>query len=346
MNHTIQLRSYFIIFGIPLFLIVVIVALSQTTYFIENVKDLSWVITLDLIFTVPLIYYFLIRKKSISKFSVVTFFIVGLIIANIILPKEHHDTLIIIENFILPVVELTVISLLVLKARKIVLEYRKKKDESVDFFTAISAACNEIFPGRLSSFAATEIAMFYYLFFDWKKRRLKDNEFTVYKENGLISILFGIVLVLVIETVGLHMLLVGWNTVVAWILTVISIYTTLQLLSLIKSLSKRPVIVDGDNRKLILRYGFFAEAIISLDFLKSIEITSKDLPDDKSVIPFSPLGHIESHNCILHLKEENSFQSLYGIKKKYSSLALSIDDKNRFKNLFDKAILSKEIILK
>ena len=241
----------------------------------------------------------------------------------------------IIESFVLPVVELMVLSLLVLKARKVVFEYRKKKDESVDFFSAVSAACKEIFPGKLSTLVATEVAMFYYLFFDWKKRRLKNNEFTVYKANGLISILFGIVLVLVIETIGLHMLLVGWSVIVAWVLTVISIYTTLQLLSLIKSLSKRPVIVDRDNGKLILRYGFFAEAIISIDSLKSIEITSKDLPDDKSVIPFSPLGHIESHNCILHLKEESSFQSLYGISKKYSSLALSIDDKNRFKNLLD-----------
>lgn len=92
------------------------------------------------------------------------------------------------------------------------------------------------------------------------------------------------------------------------------------------------------NRKLLLRYGFFAEANISLDEILRIEVSSKDLPEDKSIVRFSPLGEIEGHNIIIHLKNENKFKSLYGFSKKYTSIAFTVDKKQEFKKLLEETL--------
>lgn len=338
MKNTIQFRSYFVVFGIPLLMILSVIILSQSQLFFANVKELSIAITLDLVLTTPLVYYFLIRKRSIPKFTVVTFFIIGILIANLIIPKDQQETLNFVESVLFPLVELLVITFLFLKARKVVLEFRKKKNQSVDFYDAIKYSCLEIFPVKITHVVATEVAMFYYLFFSWKKKNLSENEYSYYKESGLISLLFGIVLVLIIETVALHVFLIKWNAIVAWILTILSIYTTLQILSLIKSLNKRPMVVDKENRKLLLRYGFFAEANISLDEILEIEVSSKDLPEDKSIVRFSPLGEIEGHNIIIHLKNENKFKSLYGFSKKYTSIAFTVDKKQELKKVLEEML--------
>jgi hypothetical protein len=319
-------------------MILSVIVLSQSQLFFANTKELSIAITLDLVLTTPLVYYFLIRKKDIPKFTVVTFFTVGILIANIIIPKEQQETLNFVESVLFPLVELLIITFLFLKARKVVLEFRKKKNQSVDFYDAIKYSCLEIFPVKIAHVVATEVAMFYYLLFNWKKKVLSKNEYSYYKESGLISLLLGIVLVLVIETVALHVFLIKWNALVAWFLTALSIYTTLQILSLIRSLNKRPIIFDKEKRKLLLRYGFFAEENISLDEILKVEVSSKDLPEDKSIVRFSPLGELEGHNIIIHLKNENSFRSLYGFSKKYTSIAFTVDKKQELKKVLEETL--------
>lgn len=317
-------------------MIISMIVLSQSRMFVNYPKELSIGITLDLVLTIPLVYYLLIRRKKVSKTTVASFFGLGILIASFIIPKDYQTVLSMVKKVVFPIVELGILTFLFLKTRNVVLTFSKNKDKSIDFFTAMQLACKEVFPKRVASLIATEAAMIYYLFFDWKRKKIQENEFTSYKESGIIALLFGIVIVLLIETFALHVYLAKWSVISAWVLTFLSVYTILQFISLAKSLTKRPYFFDLKNKDLILRYGFFAEAIIPFDLIKKIEVSSKDLPEDKSITRFSPLGELESHNVIIYLKEQSKFTSLYGFSKKYTSLAFFVDNKFEFKKIIEK----------
>ncbi len=189
---------------------------------------------------------------------------------------------------------------------------------------------------------ATEISVIYYGFLAWKKRKLKENEFSYHKNSTSVSILLGFILVILIETIAVHTLAEKWSVIVVWILTVLSAYTCLQLFSLMRSLSKIPTKIDTVNKVLTLRYGFFCEAIIPFEKIKGIELTERGLRTDKSIVAFSVLGSLDAHNVVLNLKEKAVFKSFYGIQKTYTSLAFYIDDKHQFKNVLEEGCINQK----
>ena len=159
-----------------------------------------------------------------------------------------------------------------------------------------------------------------------------------HKKNALVSILAGFTLIIIAETVGLHAWLVKWNSVVGWIVSFLSAYTALQFFALAKSIPMRPISINKDEEKLHLRYGYFTDLTIPFHLIERVEVHTKDLPEDKSIKVFSPLGSVGEHNMIIHLKEELKFSGIYGIKRKAKSLAIYIDDRERFKRILEESL--------
>ena len=326
-------NSPFIVFGIPFLFIACCIFLVQTPVFAANQSTLSLAITIDLLLSIPAIYYFLIRKKKIPKTTVVPVFILGLVVASFIIPKENQYLLQLAKTWLLPLVELGILSYVAFKVYKTVRLFKREKKNSIDFFTTAKKVSNEIAPGRIASLLATEIAVIYYSFFDWKKQKLKENEFSYHKNTGSSTLLIGIILIIVIETVVIHMLLAKWNITIAWVLTGLSIYTIFQIIALIKSIPKRPIQIDGD--KLYLKYGILNETDITIEDIESIIFTTKEIESDKEIKKLSPIAHIEGHNILIKLNKENILNGFYGFNKKYKTIAFFVDDKEAFKNKID-----------
>ncbi|WP_408023314.1 hypothetical protein [Tenacibaculum sediminilitoris] len=312
------------------------IILAKSSFFTTNPNTLSIGITFDLLLTVPIIYFMLIRKTNIPKTSVVPFLIIVMIICSIILPVQNQYYLNLFKTWIFPIVELSIVSYVIYNLTKAIKLYRLNKGENVDFFTTLKNTCYEILPKNLVIPVVTEIAVFYYGFIYWKKRKINENEFSYHKDSGTISLLIAIIFIVAIETVVLHILLQKWNVTVAWILTFLSIYSGIQLLGFLKSMSKRPIFIKDD--KLYLRYGIMNETTIDLKSIDSIEISSKDLERNTETRKLSFLGELESHNIIIRLKQVNELTGLYGIKHKYKNLALHIDKKNEFMTRINNAL--------
>ncbi|SFZ95275.1 hypothetical protein SAMN05428642_1224 [Flaviramulus basaltis] len=293
-------------------------------------------ITFDLLLTVPFIYFLLIRKTNIPKTTVVPFIILGVVLCSIILPSENQQYLNLFKTWILPIIELSVLSYVIYNVRKGIKSYKQKKDLSFDFFTTLKNTCYEILPKNVVIPVVTETAVFYYGFIYWKKRELKENEFSYHKDSGTITLLIAIIFIIAIETVVLHILLTKWSSLAAWILTFLSIYSGIQIFGFVKSMFKRPISIE--NNKLFLRYGIMNETTIELKKIDNIEISSKDIELNKETRKLSFLGDLESHNIIIHLKEENELIGLYGIKRGYKNLALYVDNKVEFKNRINNAL--------
>jgi len=315
--------------GIPLFLMFSVILFSFTKTFKLYGSHLANAVILDLVLTIPLIYFLLIRKSKIDNKTVIRFFILGMVIATFIIPKENQFLLEKIKVWVLPVVELIVLIYVIFGIKKAIKTYRNTKETTFDLLTIVRNMCFSLFPKSFANFLAIEFAAFYYGFIHWKNIDLKNNEFTYHKNTGTQATLGAFIFLILVETAILHILIVNWNPIIAWVLTIISIYSGFQIFGFLKSLSKRPIVISKDTLK--LRYGILCETIIDIQDIESIENTSKEIEQNKHLKHLSPIGSMEGHNLIIHLKKENILTGLYGIKKKFKSIALHIDEKNEFK---------------
>ncbi len=340
MNKTLNLPKNLIIFGTPILIIGLMILLSKTTIFTNNSNSLAIGITFDLLLTVPFVYFLLIRKTSIPKTTIVPFLILGMVVCSIILPTENQYYLNLFKVWVLPIVEISILSYVVYNVRKGIKKFKAHKTESFDFYTTLKNTCYEILPKRVVIPVVTEIAVFYYGFIYWRKRKLKDNEFSYHKESGTITLLIAIICIVAIETFVLHNLLEKWSTIAAWILTFLSIYSGIQIFGFLKSIYKRPIVIE--NNQLYLRYGIMCETTININDIETIEFSSKDIEPNKETRRLSFLGELESHNTIIRLKNENTLIGLYGIQRKYKNIVLHIDNKTEFKNLLLNAIQENE----
>lgn len=330
MNNTTTLQRNLIIFGIPLMIVCLMVLIANSSIFQNNANAIAIGITFDLVLTVPLVYFLLIRKTNIPVTTVVPFLILGIVVCSIILPPENQYYLNLFKTWALPVIELSIVSYIVYNIRKAVKQFKLNKDQSFDFFTTLKTTCSEILPKGLVMPFVTEIAVFYYGFIYWKKRTLRENEFSYHKESGTITLLIAIIFIVGIETVTVHVLLSKWSIIAAWIFTFLSIYSGIQIFGFLKSMLKRPISVEGN--KVNLRYGIMSETTINIEDIVSVEITSKDFEKSKENRKLSILGELESHNMVIRLKNENTLTGLYGVKRTYKNLAIYVDDKQEFKN--------------
>lgn len=339
MKNTFQINSPWISLGTPFLIILTLVFLSKSTFLVANPSVGSFAITFDLLITAPLVYYLLIRKSKIPVTTVLPILIVGLIVGTYILPIENQYYLNLFKTWGLPAIELLVLSFIIIKVRRSIKTHKQKKQENTDFYDILKETCSDLIPQKLVPIFATEIAVIYYGFINWKKISPKPNEFTYHKNSGTTSLIAAIIFILLIETFVLHILITRWSNVAAWVLSALSMYTVIQLFGYLKSLSQRPIIIRSNH--LIIRYGILAETEISLQDIDFIELSTSDLKLDNLTKKLSTFGELESHNVILKLKKEYSLLGLYGIRKKFTNLALYLDKKEEFKSKIESILQQK-----
>ncbi|TRO64372.1 hypothetical protein [Christiangramia sabulilitoris] len=331
-----RLPQNYLVFGLPLLMISAMVVLSMTATFKENVELFSIGVSFDLLITIPLVYFLLIRKTRIPKTTLVPLLVFSLIIGKYIIPGEHHYYLDLFKIWGLPVIEIFVLGFVILKVHKAIKQFNLNKENETDFYSILKKSCNELFPKPFVVPVVTEIAVFYYGFLYWKKRPIRTNEFLYHKESGSVSLLAVLIFLIIIETIVLHILLAMWSNTFAWLLSLLSAYSLIQIFGFMRSMSKRPVII-GQN-KLYLRYGIMSEAVVKIEDIKAIEISSKDIELNSETRKLSFLGSLESHNLVLYLKRENTLYGLYGRKSTFKTLLLHIDEKHKFKEQIEVSV--------
>lgn len=341
--NTTKTHNYLIVFGTPLLLILSVILISRGLLFETNNNSLSIGITLDLLFTIPFFYFLLIRKKNIPKTTIIPFFVLGIWVASYSIPKEHQFLLNWIKTWVFPLVEIGVVIFVFHKVRQTLKQYKTNTKDKQDFFTALKQTCFDILPKRIATFLAMELAVFYYGFIVWKKRVLKENEFSYHKNSGTISLLVAFIFIIGVETYVIHILLLKWSAIAAWAASVLSMYSSIQIFGFLKSILKRPICIEEEQIQ--LRYGILSETTININEIESIEITSKDIELNTETRKLSPLGELESHNMLITLKNKNTLFGLYGTQKTYKKIAFYIDQKEKFKTTLDNIMLIKSNLI-
>jgi hypothetical protein len=328
MIKILKINKTLIALGVVFSIICMLILLMKSPLLKEN-NTLSLAITIDLLLFVPFVYFMFIRKTNTPKTTVVPIMIISLLVGLYFMPKENQTYLMLFKTWLLPLIEISVITYIIIKVRNTIKTYKETKDSNLDFFTTLKSACSKILPKKAVNPFATEIAIIYYGFINWKKNKYTKNEFTHHKNSGSLAIFGALILIIAIETVGLHFLLAKWSNIAAWVLTTLSVYTAIQILGFAKSIAKRPISINQNS--LSLRYGIINEVDIKFSNIEEIELSKKSLnKDDKLTRTLSPLGESESHNVIIHLKETNELKGIYGIKKKFKTIGFHIDESQKF----------------
>ncbi|MBS9461709.1 hypothetical protein KIM67_04760 [Flagellimonas sp. 389] len=332
----IEISKIAMVFALPLLIVGTLVLLVKSIWFQQNPNVLALGVTIDLLLTTPIVYFLLVRKTRIPTTTIVPFLIFVTVVCSVILPKENQLYLGLFKTWLLPVIELSILSFVLYKLYGAVKRYNTEKQYSLDFFSTLKKVCTEILPKAMVTPVVMEISVFYYGFLYWKKKDFKENEFSYHKNSGTITLLVAILFIVAIETFVLHILIAKWSIIVAWIFTFLSIYSGIQIFGFLKSMLKRPISIEG--HKLYLRYGIMSESSIDLSDIDAVELSSKEIELDNETRKLSFLGELESHNIVIRLKKENVLTGIYGIKKSYKNLVLFIDDPMTFKNSIETAL--------
>ncbi|WP_425391270.1 hypothetical protein [Ekhidna sp.] len=335
MTQAIQLNRYLPL--LPFIIPALCIWVVNTSFFTEDPASLSMAITFDLLISTPVFYYLTIRKRAIPKTTVIPVFIFGIVIASIILPSDHQYYLTLVKTWFLPVLEISIITYIVVTIRKAFKEF--KSADSLDFFSAAKEASAKILPKRVAILFATELSVFYYGLFAWRKRKLSTNEYSYHQSASTRMVLGVFIFLIIIEAVAVHLLLQSWSIIAAWILTGLSIYGSFQLLGILKSLSRRPIAFE--TKKLILRYGLMNEVAIPYDKIRQAISFTHSVEKSDGYVHLSPFKEMEGHNIMIEVENEMELDGFYGVKKSFEKLLVYVDEPDLFlKNMEVVRILS------
>lgn len=336
MNYIINSLRPSLYFGVSVLLIGLLVLIVKSSLFEISSNVLSLTITIDLLISIPVIHYLLIRKSRIPKTSVSTIVVLGLVVGVIVIPFDNQQYLNLFRIWFLPLVEIGIVLFVIYEVRKVIRKSKEAGELTVDLFTAFKDICYQLVPRPLAALLSTEISVLYYGLFYWKKRVLKSHEFSYHKNNTTISTMAGFMLVLSIETFALHAFLMDMSSKAAWILTFCSLYTLLQIFGFLKSIIKRPISIEKDT--LILRYGILRESYIHLSEIESFEISSRKITFNKKTRRLSPIEVSDGHNVILKLNTENVYSGFYGFKRRFKTIVFYLDNTQEFRMQLEKAL--------
>lgn len=292
-------------------------------------SQLANAVTADLAITAPILYFLLIRKTTIPNLTVVPCFFLGLLIAHLVLPATERGLLNFLTRYVLPGIELLVLFFVSRNVWRFVQALRQNGEKDFDQLEVLkkstASVVGEGIPARLLT---TELSTIYYGLLSWgKSRRQSDLHFTHYKKNGLGAVIALWVLVIAAETFAVHILLMDWSEVVAWIASLSSVYLVLLFVAHYKATQKRQSWID--EKGLHLRYGLSGDVDISLDMIANVQLTSRT---PRQLDKFVKLGHaFESHNLIIELKAAIEIERMYGKKESAKAIGVMIDDREQLK---------------
>ena len=264
-------------------------------------------VAIDLVVTLPFIYWLLIRKTKIPLTTIIPVSIAGYLLGKQVIPMEHQGYLEIAGNYVLPVIELGVILFLLYNIRSVRKSYLTYKIEN-EIPEALQKALEIIYPKRLSSFLSHELLFFYYAIFCWGKRVLKKDEYSYHKDSGARAIYGVLLFLIIVETGVFHILIYPYAPIVAWILSILSIYSGFIFLGLSRSISKLPIKMDATSLR--IRYGLINVADISFSSISKISLVKSS--QESEFKQLSPLGSMEEPNILIHLIRSETLHTIYG----------------------------------
>jgi hypothetical protein len=283
-------------------------------------------LVVDLVIVVPAAYYFLVlRRFGLPVISVAGIFVLSLIAATQIIPSEHQRVLAPLE-IIAAVAEVSILSFIVWKAVRGVRRFRAAAEgqHDKDAFNAIRGAARQVIDSaRVADIFAYEIAVIYYGLGSWRQRLVEGaGYYTSHNRNNYGSSLLGIGVLLIVELIAVHVMVqLYWSATGAWILSILSAYAGIWLLSEWHAHRLRPTVIATDA--LVLRAGVRWEVTIPFAQIQSFRRISAIEEKPRGTLNLVAMG-----DALFEVTTRVPVEArgVYGISKSTERIWFTIDD--------------------
>ena len=319
-----------------LFLLVLLSVLFISSYDIVRLNNVSSTIvslvTFIIILIGPLsIYLLLIRPRLLPKIVAYLSFILCLAAAYFIIPTHQRDLLNRMLIWLLPVVEISIICIVLYSITKSFLRYKEVHSKGSHSFLEVMRMSLEpkLGKGVILEIVLTELSVFYYSILVWfNKPTIEVNETYSYHQTSqtkTIVIVFSSLIL--VEGVLFHFLIQLWNEIAAWIFTVLNIYAFLYMVGLYNSVKLLPHFIQEE--KLMIRLGYQSRIELDINNIDQIKHAEQGGIDTK--VPkdtYYSLLNIDSPQYELFLKDPVLMVGFYGRKKYVKTVVFRVDQPN------------------
>lgn len=302
------------------------VAIVQAIQAGTHPRLLADALTIDLIVTVPLVYWFLaIRRAGWPRLSVVP--VIVLTVAGIrLVPGLEAGWLLPWLEWVAVPAELVLLSLVARRA--IAMSRALRATGSGDALESLRRAATELVEvERAADIVAYEAAILWYALAGGGSHAPPPGAaaFGVRRRSGYGPVLVGLFFGLVAEAIAVHFLVRRWSVVGAWILTLLTAYAVLWLIGDFRALGRRSVLVTGEE--LIVRLGLRWTVRVPLEDIRAVRAAGAPGPRAPDHLRAVILG---DERQVVELESERVAIGLYGIRRRVRSIGLSVDEPERF----------------
>lgn len=282
-------------------------------------------LTLDLILTVPLAYWFLaVRGAGWPRLSVLPVFVLCVVTTRVVPGLEAGRILPWVEWVAIPA---ELLLLTVLTRRAITMSRVLKGSAGGDALESLRRAALEMVRAeRAAEVIAYEAAVLWYALAGGGRGTDSDAEaFGVRHRSGYGPVLAALFLALTAEAVAVHLLVRHWSDAAAWLLTLLTAYAVLWLIGDFRALGRRPILLTDDE--LVVRFGLRWTVRVPLARIRAVRGAGSLGPRGPRHLRAVLLG-VERQ--VVELDSDLVAIGLYGMRRRVRSIGLSVDDPERF----------------
>lgn len=307
--------------------------IAQTATFVAHPDLLAFAVTVDVVMGIPALgYIFLVRSHRAPSAVLAPLFLLAVLLANFILPESGKQYLKWIE-LALPVLEIALLMYAATKIRRLIQIYRVFRPTSVYTTDAVEQSLRTVLGASPAiGIILTEFSLLYYAVAGWFTRYQPTlpahRPLTYHLKSGYgmtAAMMIGLSL---IEIPLVHLVVHQFNPIVAWILTLLTLYTILWLIGDYQAIRLHPIVVDETH--LHLRAGMRWQVTIPLEAIITIRPLTLAGRQKKEGLDLSIAGNAK---LLLELNEPVTVKGLFGIKRVTDKIAFAVDDEKAFLNL-------------
>ena len=277
-------------------------------------------LTLDLVMIVPLAYYLLIVcGRNVPVITLAPVCVLSAVAASRILPDQHQGTLEVLEVLAVPL-ELTLIGWIAWRGTKAL--RRARGNKSTDPLEQFHGAAFELTRNaRVASILATELAIPYYALGAWRAQPHAPTgrlAFSHHQKSGHAGIVLVFLLVMSIEGAAVHLLLLQWSALAAWIFTIGTAYGALWLVADYRATVLRPILVGDEG--ITLRAGI--RCTLQIPHERIAEVGHGSPAKGKDIVNLTLLG---KPTIWLTLSEPMLALGPYGLRRRVRAVGIQPD---------------------
>ncbi|REK71847.1 hypothetical protein [Paenibacillus paeoniae] len=336
-SRTTPRSKYTFGFGLAIFIVMAVLYAAGVAYLFRSdymSEGIMLAAAFDGIVAMPVLFYMLcMRVAPLPKGWLIAIAVAAALFMYVMTPAPYATVLSSALRWLLPAMELVLVTYLLLRLTTIVNRYRSiaRLTKQPPMMVLREALIPMLGSGALLEIVTHELNVLYYAIMAGSKNsnRPQGTCFTYHQTSQfkMVSIVFSIIIIL--ETVGLHFLLSMWSPWAAWLSVAMNIYGILYLIAASRSMAHLPH--RFTEQHMHIHYGFQGSAVIPLSIIDSIaQAVPRALGEKVPKHMYLAYSSIDTPQFEIRLKQPLHVKGVYGISKQASSIVITVDDPKAF----------------